>query len=305
MRRQLRRTGNRPCSGASVAVVLLVALRLWGVLFGVSLGEAAPAPGEDWYGHWAEAEIAYAFRKGIVTGYPDGQFRPDAPCSRTELVVLLLRALGKTEDALGMARLGSPFSDLPTTYWGYGYLLLAHSWGLVTAVNGSVLRDREVTRAEMVVMVWQVLLKMGLDTPSGRSDALPFSDAQRVPSHAREALLSLYEMGVVRGDDAGAFRPDAPLSRAEAVVVSARVLALLGMRWDLEGLVLHSETSAVTLVLDNGIEEVTLEFDPRFSVVYANGRRTSMRDVSVGSWVGVVLENGSLPVISYLLVVPR
>ncbi|MBJ6362516.1 S-layer homology domain-containing protein [Paenibacillus sp. GCM10012307] len=33
----------------------------------------------DISGHWAEASIKQSLSGGIVTGYADGSFRPDAP----------------------------------------------------------------------------------------------------------------------------------------------------------------------------------------------------------------------------------
>lgn len=42
---------------------------------------------------WARAAVALAYEKGLVSGLPDGTFRPDDPADRAQAVVLLLRFL--------------------------------------------------------------------------------------------------------------------------------------------------------------------------------------------------------------------
>ena len=48
----------------------------------------------DLNGNWAEADVEALLAQHLVAGYPDNTFRPDAPITRAELVVLLAGALG-------------------------------------------------------------------------------------------------------------------------------------------------------------------------------------------------------------------
>ena len=48
----------------------------------------------DYAEHWAEEDIAWAINKGLLTGYPDGTFRPDQPITRAELAAVLHRLEG-------------------------------------------------------------------------------------------------------------------------------------------------------------------------------------------------------------------
>lgn len=45
----------------------------------------------DWEGHWAAEHIRRAIRRGLMTGYEDGTWRPDAPVTRGELAAVLGR----------------------------------------------------------------------------------------------------------------------------------------------------------------------------------------------------------------------
>lgn len=45
----------------------------------------------DYVDHWAEKSIRKAINSEIMTGYPDGSFKPDSPVTRAELVTVLDR----------------------------------------------------------------------------------------------------------------------------------------------------------------------------------------------------------------------
>ncbi|OPY59816.1 MAG: Serine/threonine-protein kinase PknD [Pelotomaculum sp. PtaU1.Bin035] len=44
-------------------------------------------------GHWAAADLAAALRNGIMSGYPDGSIRPDAPVTRAEAAKMVAKGL--------------------------------------------------------------------------------------------------------------------------------------------------------------------------------------------------------------------
>ena len=50
---------------------------------------------------WAEGYIAYAIEKGVVTGYPDGTFKPGSNVSMSELITMTLRAAGYSDAQIG------------------------------------------------------------------------------------------------------------------------------------------------------------------------------------------------------------
>lgn len=51
----------------------------------------------DYAGHWAEAAIEKVKAAGLMSGYPDGKFRPDQPVTRAELAAVLVRLIDKLE----------------------------------------------------------------------------------------------------------------------------------------------------------------------------------------------------------------
>ena len=89
-----------------------------------------PAPFKDVKGHWAAEAIGRAHAKGWISGYPDGNFRPDAPVTRAELCALFNRFAGRSLTADEAAKLtqkkGSvSFKDVDAAHWAYKDILAA------------------------------------------------------------------------------------------------------------------------------------------------------------------------------------
>lgn len=50
---------------------------------------------------WAEGYISYAVKHGVTKGYPDGTFKPGNNVTMNEMITMVLRAAGYTDEALG------------------------------------------------------------------------------------------------------------------------------------------------------------------------------------------------------------
>lgn len=65
-----------------------------------SLTTGAESKFKDMKGHWSENCVAFANEVGLVAGYPDGTFKPDATISYDEAYAMVIRALGYTDEVL-------------------------------------------------------------------------------------------------------------------------------------------------------------------------------------------------------------
>lgn len=74
-----------------------------------------PKDGNAWY----TQSVYLLANAGIITGYKDGTFRPQANVNRTEAVVMLNRLFGRTDSAPSWATTSSLYSDVSTSYWGF------------------------------------------------------------------------------------------------------------------------------------------------------------------------------------------
>lgn len=50
-------------------------------------------PKTDYDKHWAAKDIDRCIERGLMTGYPDGSFKPDQPVTRAEMAVIIRRII--------------------------------------------------------------------------------------------------------------------------------------------------------------------------------------------------------------------
>jgi sulfur carrier protein ThiS len=101
----------RPSDVVTRAEIAAIAVRWSGLT-----GAEAPAGFSDTLGHWAETLIARTKSEGIMNGYPDGTFRPEAPLLRAEAVRVLNALFGRP---LPIGFGTSIWPDVPASHWAY------------------------------------------------------------------------------------------------------------------------------------------------------------------------------------------
>ncbi|MNP35996.1 Cellulosome-anchoring protein precursor [compost metagenome] len=86
----------------------------------VSLAPVTTKPGSgfsDIGSHWAKEAIQKAQGLGILTGYKDGTFRPNAELTRAEAVVIINRSLGRGP----LKGVSQPqWKDVSPSHWAFG-----------------------------------------------------------------------------------------------------------------------------------------------------------------------------------------
>ena len=99
---------------------------------------------------WYNTAVSTMTKAGIVDGYPDGTFRPDAPITRAEMakIISLFAKHDKSE---------SRFSDI-AGHWAEPYIKLAAGNGWIAGYpDGTFGPQRNITRAETATMINRVL----------------------------------------------------------------------------------------------------------------------------------------------------
>ncbi|RAV03468.1 S-layer homology domain-containing protein [Paenibacillus sp. YN15] len=172
----------------------------------------AEAPGlADIEGHWAEQPIREAVRRGIVTGYEDGTFRPERPVTRAEFAVLLVRALGLEGDSSPQPAFADA-GDIPA--WAAPSVAAIAEAGLIQGYeDGTFGPGRQISRTEMTVMLVRAL---GLE-PDQALELQPFADKEQIPGWAWSSIAAAVEAGIIQGTTGNRFAPEETATRAEAV----------------------------------------------------------------------------------------
>ena len=115
-------------------------------------------------GDWFNNAVSTLSNAGIISGYPDGTFRPNAPITRAEMskIIALFAKLNKSEDR---------FNDI-AGHWAEAYIKLAAGNGWIAGYpDGSFKPQQNITRAETMTMINRVLERV----PSVESHLLPYN----------------------------------------------------------------------------------------------------------------------------------
>ncbi|MCD9024656.1 S-layer homology domain-containing protein [Cohnella silvisoli] len=167
--------------------------------------------------HWAEASIKQSVGGGIVTGYPDGTFRPNQAVTRAEFAVMLMNALKPQSERALLA-----FTDTTKIRsWAQKAVAQAVQLGIIHGYKDGSFRPNEaITRAEMAAM-----LANALSLSFKANAATSFADDKDIPAWAKGAVAAIKELGLVQGKGSNEFDPTAKTTRAEAVTVLLKMLA--------------------------------------------------------------------------------
>ncbi|MBQ1251305.1 MAG: S-layer homology domain-containing protein [Firmicutes bacterium] len=100
---------------------------------------------------WAAEAIYACAAEGIITGYPDGSFKPNANISRAEMAVMIFRALRFDEV------FNAEFVDVPASSWYYDAVMVLGSAGIVNGVGeGKFAPEATATRAQAAQILYNV-----------------------------------------------------------------------------------------------------------------------------------------------------
>lgn len=114
-------------------------------------------------GSWYSGMVAAAAKAGIVNGYEDDTFRPNAPITREELAAIVVRAYryaggSISVDQAEQARILSRWADADEIVWGHSEIAKAISANFVQGMTDTTLETNGfATRAQTAAMLKRVL----------------------------------------------------------------------------------------------------------------------------------------------------
>ena len=112
---------------------------------------------------WYNTAVSTLSSMGIITGYPDGTFRPNAAITRAEFAAIAARFDNDGD------KTAAKFSDI-ANHWAKDEISIAYNNGWITGYpDGTFGPQRDITRAETMTLVNRVLNRQ----PETEDDLLP------------------------------------------------------------------------------------------------------------------------------------
>ncbi len=109
--------------------------------------------------HWAYRHVEYAASQGVVQGYEDGSYRPNAEVSRDQMAVYIARAMVAPSGDAGVPDDGCtpeapPFPDVACDHWARKHIQHCAENGVVEGYDDGLYHpDWVVTRDQMAVYI--------------------------------------------------------------------------------------------------------------------------------------------------------
>lgn len=176
--------------------------------------------------YWAYPFIQVLASGNVIAGFPDGNFRPDQPVTRSEFAAMIQKAVNPNP-----VRQLSPngFADVPADYWAAPAITAAYQGRFMEGYpNNTFQPDQEIPKVQAITALANGL---GLTASSPATNILStyYTDATQIPTYALDPVAAATQANVVVNyPDIRTLNPQAPLTRAEAAAHLYQALVRLG-----------------------------------------------------------------------------
>jgi len=166
----------------------------------------------DLKGNSAAKAILYLHDKHIISGYPDGTFRPNEPITRAQAAAMLLKALDIEVNENPTVQ----FKDVTTKSNYYSILATINEKGIIRGENGYMRPGETTSRAQMAAILRRAF-NMPLDSQPTFTDVSPIH-------WAYSDINSITKNRVASGYPDGSFKPSNIVTRAHFSAFLARAM---------------------------------------------------------------------------------
>ncbi len=179
-------------------------------LTGAPAGPFADVPAT----YWASAFIAELSKRDILSGFPDGSFKPDAPVTRAQFAAIINKAYAPKaiQPAIN-------FSDVSSSFWGFSAIKTASEGGFMAGYPGGQFRpEQNIPRVQIVVAIANGI-GYGRQ-PADVNLLTKLADGSSIPDYAKNSVAAASQRNVlVNYPTVGTFNPNRQATRAEVAAL--------------------------------------------------------------------------------------
>jgi len=163
---------------------------------------------------WGYDSIQKAVALNLITGNPDGTFRPNDNMTRAEFVTLLYRIAGSPE-----ADVSSDFQDVRPDAWYAKAVSWAFSNGYIEGDGKNFYPAEIISRQQMVTLLYRYDGGSGgmemMLSAFGVDNLAAYSDKGEIASWAEDAMRWAVFSGLISGTSAATLSPTGSAQRAQ------------------------------------------------------------------------------------------
>ncbi|NER36875.1 MAG: DUF3370 family protein [Oscillatoria sp. SIO1A7] len=176
--------------------------------------------------HWAKECILQLKQRNLVSGYPDGTFRPNKTVTRTEFAILMNNSFPDAK----VVREAVSFKDVSKRYWGYNAIKMASERGFFAGYpDGTFQPQRQIPRVQAIIVL---AAQLKLAPPANVEQTLDnfFDDAMQIPNYAK-AMVAAATVGglVVNYPDVKSLAPNNSTTRGDVAAFLCSALGIPGV----------------------------------------------------------------------------
>ena len=173
--------------------------------------------------YWAKGFIQELANRGVLSGFPDGSFRPNQPVTRAQFAAMVRQAFRKSP-----IRPAVSFTDVPETYWAIGAVREAYTTGFMSGFpEGNFLPDANISRSQVLVSLANGMSYTANGSVNGTLQV--YSDGNAIQDWARPSIAAATEKQiVVNYPNVQTLNPNRDATRAEVAAVIYQALVSSG-----------------------------------------------------------------------------
>lgn len=229
--------------------------------------------------HWAKEYVEDMAKRGLISGYDDGTYKPEKDVARLDAFALFARLIGSNnesnKDVLEIAKekYKNVLKDYKLTYAEGDIAFLLYR-GIITEKElDKYFKDTKKTEAmpryEAAILITKAMLAEDEATKEVLID-MEYSDVADIPSDAKQYVYYVSQKGIMQGSD-NKFSPNGKVQRGQIAVMLSKTANSTNYYFEVAKLE-NVDTSADNIKIEDYNDEIGYS---KNTVIFQDGKKAS------------------------------
>ncbi len=248
---------------------------------------------------WSLSYVEDMVEQGLISGYPDGTYRPENDVSKLETISLFARAMGSRSEinasavAYAMNEYADFLEDLDLAFGQEDVAFMLYRGVLTEKEATSYLSGDTKNDAMLRYEAATIITKaMGGEAEAKQNLIfdLEYTDALDIPSVAKKYVYYVTKNNIMSGGGDGTFAPNDAVSRAQIAVMLSKTVEAMELSFS-EVTVLDIDTDEQSILLRDPDGEIYALAINDSTTFFMEGEKVQAEDIPVGVVAVVTLNS--------------